>query len=189
MIVEDMRGHVLEACGDPANVLTPGFFHDHLLVVASYAAVLAPRLGADAEVVELAAYLHDLSAVRDFSTLSHHAASSADLARALLLERGYPAERTAAVAAAIARHSVPLATGEGTPEEVCLSNADAMAQIAMPAFWLYFAFRVLKLGYVDGRRWYADKVRTNWEALIPGARELLGARHDRVAEVLEPARA
>ena len=67
MIVEDMRGLVLEACGDPANLLSPGFFHDHVLVVAAYAAALAPRLGADTEVVELASYLHDLSAVRDFS--------------------------------------------------------------------------------------------------------------------------
>jgi uncharacterized protein len=188
MIVEDMRGLVLEACGDPANVLSPGFFHDHVLVVAAYAAALAPRLGADTEVVELASYLHDLSAVRDFSTLSHHAATSAALARTLLQERGYPAERATAVGTAIERHSRPIATGEGTPEEVCLANADAMAQIAMPAFWLFFAFHVLKLGYTEGKGWYVDKVRQNWDALIPEAREMLGGRYAQVAAVLETVR-
>lgn len=188
MIVEEMRGHVLEACGDTANVLTPAFFTDHVVVVAEYAAGLAVRVGADLEIVELASFLHDLSAVRDFSTLSHHAAASADLARSLLLQRGYSVERTEAVAAAILRHSRPIPTGEGTPEAVCLSNADAMAQIAMPVYWLYFAFRALKLGYEDGKRWYADRVRQNWDALIPEARALLSARYDHVASVLERAR-
>ncbi len=179
----DIRREVSEACQRPANVLSPSFESEHLTVVAAYARALAPELGADARLVELAAYLHDISAVLDFGTLPAHAAASADLAGAMLARHGLPAEQIDVVTSAIRRHSQPLAVGEGTPEEVCLSNADAMAQIAAPAFWLFFAFAVRKLGFAEGTQWYARRVRESWEAMIPEARALVEAEYERALEV------
>ncbi len=185
MMVAEIGAEVVEACGAAANVLTPSFYHEHIRVVEKYASGLAIRLGADVEIVELAALLHDISAVRDFSSLPRHAAASAELARARLVEGGYPAERADAVAEAIVRHSEPMAVGEASLEAVCLAHADAMAQIAMPTYWLWFAFRVRQLGYEEGKRWYAERVRQSWQRLIPEARELLGARYDEVTAVLD----
>ncbi len=187
MITDDIRREVHQACAEPANVLTGAFYDEHLRLVVHYATALAPRLGADAETVELAALLHDISAVQDITTLPQHASASADLGRSLLLERGYPPARADTVAAAILRHSSPVAVGAATPEEVCLSNADAMAQIAAPAYWLYFAYRVRQLGYEDGKRWYTERVRQNWEALVPEARQLVEERYAQVAAALEAA--
>lgn len=185
MIVDDILPDVRSACEQPENVLTPAFFDEHLAVVARYATALAPAVGAEPEAVELAAWLHDFSAVLDFSTLPTHPAVSADLAGAMLARFGYPEERVALVTDAIAKHSSPLAPGAGSPEAVCLSNADAMAQIACPAFWLYFAFRVRKLDYAEGKRWYRDRVRSNWEALIPEARALVAVEHARTAALID----
>ncbi len=184
MLLDEVRQEVLEACGRPENLLTPSFYQEHLRVVVAHATSLAPALGADVEVVELAAWLHDLSAVLDLGTLPTHAEASADLAGGLLARHGCPDPRIAAVASAIRRHSQPLGLHEGTAEEVCLSNADASAQIAAPAFWLYFAFRVRKLSFADGRAWYAGRLRQNWAAMIPQARALVEAEYARALELV-----
>ncbi len=177
-MIDEIRSDVLEACGRADNLLTPAFFDRHLEVVAAYARELADALGADREIVELAAWLHDISAVLDLGTLPTHAADSAQLGARMLRARGYLEERAARVAEAIGAHVVPLARGQGSLEAVCLSNADAMAQIAMPAFWLFFAFTVRRLSYDDGLRWYAGLVRQRWEQLIPEARARIEPEHE-----------
>jgi uncharacterized protein len=168
-IAATIRELVREECGREANVFGPAFFEEHVAVVADAATRLAGELGADAEIVELAAWLHDLAAVRDPATLPEHAARGAALAREILSAHGYPEERASRVAGAIAAHSVP---GGNSPEEICVSNADAVAQIARPAYWLYFAFHVRKLDFHAGRQWLEDLFAGRWKAMAPEARNL-----------------
>lgn len=172
MKIASVRQLVLEECHRPANVLGPSFFSQHLAVVAEYGMKLASRLGANLEVVELASYLHDLSAVRDISTLPQHALLSAALATDILAEGGFSLEVIEAVAQAITTHSSPIPIGHGSPEQVCLSNADAIAQIVRPQYWSYFVFGVRRLSFEEGSRWLAERVSTNWAAMIEPAREL-----------------
>ena len=82
----------------------------------------------------------------------------------------------------VAKHSQPLASGAA--EEICLSNADALAQIARPAYWLWFAFNVRKLGFAEGREWLRGLYQKNWSALIPAAQALGSAAHERATSLL-----
>jgi uncharacterized protein len=103
----------------------------------------------------------------------------------VLSRLGYPRDRIAVVADAMLNHGRPLGAGEGTPEAVCLSNADAMAQIARPPVWLFFALKIRNPGYVEGTHWYAEKVRQNWSALIPATGAILQPTFRRTVDVLE----
>lgn len=172
MEIASIRQLILEECRQPGNKLGPSFFTQHLAVVAEYAVALASRLGADIDVVELASYLHDLSAIRDLSTLPQHAILSAELARGILTSHGCRADVVECVAQAITTHSSPIQLGCGTPEEVCLSNADAVAQIVRPQYWSYFAFGVRRLSFEEGNRWLAERMSANWAAMIQPAKEL-----------------
>jgi hypothetical protein len=67
---------------------------------------------------------------------------------------------------------------------VCVSNADAMSQVVRPAYWLYFAFQVRRLGFAEGRDWLRQRVENNWAALIPPARALIEKEYRQVAEFL-----
>ena len=142
MTAEEIREYVFNECNSSKNAFGRAFFEQHLSVVVEYARTLGKTLDADLEIVELAAWLHDIAAVQDVAALRRHPALSAEIARKMLLEKGYPSERTQRVAACIASHSAPVQIGGGRPEEVCVSNADAMSQVVRPAYWLYFAFRV-----------------------------------------------
>ncbi len=177
MALKAVRERVFELCQLPENRLTGAFFEEHLCVVAQYALQLADKLHADPELVELAAYLHDISAVLDFTTLSTHAVDSSAEAGEILAGLGYPPEKIAAIQIAIGLHTVPLKAGGGSPEAVCLSNADAVSQIANPAYWLFFAFRILNLDFTEGCQWYLNRIMQNWNALIPEARALIEKKY------------
>ena len=184
MLVADIREFACQACQRETNLFGPSFFDQHLTVVADCAAILAKRLGADLEVVELAAYLHDISAVCDPTTLPDHPKRSADLAVRILLEYGYPGGRASDVAQAIASHSDPLPMGSASPEEVSVSNADAVARILRPAYWMYFAFAVRKYGFEEGRLWLRTLLERQWCGLIEPAKELAGEQYAATLDLL-----
>ena len=104
---EFARDYAIQACRKPENALDASFFDLHLKVVAFYAVALADTLGADREVVEIASYLHDISAVMDIKTLLTHPINSGDIAEKLLLSEGYPYEKTIKVKQRILRHASP----------------------------------------------------------------------------------
>lgn len=173
MIVRNVRDFVLSACQEETNAFGSAFFEQHLLLVRDYALRLAATLAADIEIVELAAYLHDLAAIRDFSTLSDHAAKGAAIARSLLAELKFPAARIHRIERCIAIHCSPLSFGAAPIEEVCLSNADAMAQIANPVYWLHYAFGVRQFDFDRGLRWFSERIESHWERLIEPAKDMI----------------
>ncbi len=185
MIVDEMKRLCGGECKSSRNAFGPAFFDEHLSVVAGYATELGRALDADLEIIQLAAWLHDLSAVQDFAALPKHPELSAEIARRLLQERGYPAERIECVAACIASHSTPMQMGKGLLEEVCVSNADAMSQIVKPSYWHYYIFKVRQFGFTEGRDWLRQRVDSHWAALIPQARALIETQYAQVRECLK----
>ena len=184
MIVETIREYVSNECNSSQNAFGPAFFEQHLSVVVGYSRRLGETLGADLEIIELAAWLHDISAVQDITILPKHPGLSAEIAQGVLRQHGYPPERIDRVARCIAAHSVPVQIGHGLPEEVCVSNADAMSQIVKPAYWFYYVFRVRQFGFAEGRDWLRQRVESNWAALIPPARAIIETQYRQVQELL-----
>jgi hypothetical protein len=184
MITDAIREYVSNECNSSRNAFGPAFFEQHLSVVVGYSLRLGETLGADLEIIELAAWLHDISAVQDITVLPKHPGLSAEIAQRVLQQHGYPPERIDRVARCITAHSVPVQIGHGLPEEVCVSNADAMSQIVKPAYWFYYVFRVRQFGFAEGRDWLHRHVESNWAALIPPAREIVETQYRQVQELL-----
>lgn len=104
---------------------------EHVTTVVTLALRLAELTGADAEIVEAAAWLHD---VCKFTHGSRHPIAGADFARAFLPTTDFPPEKIEAVAAAIADHmglwrDEPLAVLEAQ----VLWDADKLAKIGLTA--------------------------------------------------------
>jgi uncharacterized protein len=184
MVTDVVRECVLTECRKSGNVLGPAFFDQHLAVVVDYGKALARILGADLEIVELAAWLHDMAAVRDIRSLPKHPASGAEIAQTILKRNDYASKRAERVARCILSHSVPVQVGSGASEEVCLSNADSMSFIAKPTYWLYFAFRVRQMGYEEGKTWLLQRVESNWAVLIQPARDMIEKEFGQTRELL-----
>lgn len=104
---------------------------EHVTTVVTLALRLAELTGADAEIVEAAAWLHD---VRKFSDGQRHPIAGAAYARAFLPTTDFPPEKIEAVAQTIAEHmglwrDEPLAVLESQ----VLWDADKLAKIGLTA--------------------------------------------------------
>jgi len=183
MIAESIQRAVHDECSRPGAALGLDFYNRHLVPVALYSAELAAKLGADPEVTAISAWLHDVSAVLDISTLPRHAELSADHAVQMLRERSVAPHRIELISTCIRSHSTPLPIDSHPIEAVILSNADAMAQIAEPVFWTHFAFGIRHLSFEDGRRWLASLVESKYSALIEPARAIVATHCARACAI------
>ena len=183
MIEQIIHNYVKNACEKPDNVLTKYFFKEHISIVVEYSKKLCDILKADKEIVSLSAYLHDISAVLDFKTVATHNFNSAEIAKDVLSQNNYSKDKIDRVSQCIIKHVSPVKQEDGTIEEVCLSNADAISQIVNPGYWLYFAFIIKKLDYNEGKDWYLNLVIKNWNNLIDPAKDLIESNYRKVKEV------
>jgi len=115
----------------------PGYTYEHTLRVRNLALRLGEEAGADAEVVEPAALLHDI----EKRAGREHAAAGAVVARRLLVERGVDPELSERIVSAIATHA-----GDNTPdhpvENLVLGDADLIdANFGLVATWRFITIR------------------------------------------------
>lgn len=184
MIETIVQNFVRNECGKSENVFSNSFFMEHLVVVADYSVKLCGILNGDEEIVRISSYLHDISAVQDIRTLPAHNLKSAEVAAQFLSANNYPKEKIDKVTKCITRHVSPLKQGDGTVEEVALSNADAISQIVNPSFWLYFVYKVRNVGYDEGNAWYINRITENWNKLIDPAKMLTEDKYRKVLAAL-----
>lgn len=176
-LVGRVRAQVERACAAPGNTFGYGIWTHHIVSVVSFGRELSARLGADAEIVELAALLHDYAGIKDVRLEPDHHLHSADEAQRMLDALGYPIKRTERVAACIYTHRASQGLLPETLEARCLASADAMAHIAQVPSLLHLAYVEKGLGIGEGAAWVAAKLRRSYGKLCPEARELIETRY------------
>ncbi len=171
-MLEQIRSLMKDICSRGAGPFDTAFYEKHICVMAQIADTLAQTFHADREIVGLAAYLHDISAIEDYASVAKHHILGGERAEEILSSLEYPAGRIAAVRQCILTHSSPLAPGQGTLEEVSISNADAASQIMMPGYWLHYAFTAKRLGYEKGLSWYVNGMDSHWNTMAEEAKAI-----------------
>jgi uncharacterized protein len=128
---------VEKACQAARNIFGYGIWTHHILSVVEYGEQLAEILAADADVVEIAAILHDYASIKDQAMYEDHHLHGPREAESLLQEHGYPRSTILAVKACIASHRASTQAEQRTKEAICLASADAMAHITQIPSLLY----------------------------------------------------
>ncbi len=185
MLVNKIRDLIENVCREGKGPFDIVFFEKHICVMAGIADALAKTLGADREIVALSAYLHDIAAIEDYASVARHHILGSERAAEILSSHGYPDDKIAAVRQCAVTHSAPLALSQGTLEEVCISNADAVSQVLMPGYWLHYAFVVKQYGYKQGLEWYAEKTDAHYAAMVPEAKAIAEEAYRAMRVLLE----
>jgi len=178
MVLEQVREIVIARC--------KGHEYDldfHIQPVVKYAKLLARKLNADEEVVEIAAWLHDISRIGRID-YEHHVTSAAE-AEKILAGMGYPKEKISKVKHCILAHRSSNSIPRETVEAECVASADAMSHIDNVPFLFYIAFEVKKLGIKDGEAWVREKIERSWNKLMPEAKEIIAERYENWKKALE----
>ena len=98
----------------------------HLNRVRKYAVYIAKKEGADVEIVELSALLHDIAKIKAGYPIEHHARKGALLAKRILKELGVEKEKIQKICSCINAHSRKESPKPATIEEKCLYDADGL---------------------------------------------------------------
>ena len=102
-----IREFLLEKCDQHKKNPKYGYYdywNDHIKRVVYHAVDLANQYGADVEIAELGALLHDISMPSEYGDRSEHHVHSAKMAEALLTELKYPQEKIDIVRKCVFNH-------------------------------------------------------------------------------------
>ena len=84
-ILEGLQKEVYSRCLKETNKFGMGCYY-HIAAVVKNAEILAERFGADKEIVMIAAWLHDIASVTDYSLYKQHHIYGAEMAYGILKE-------------------------------------------------------------------------------------------------------
>ena len=126
-LVETIRSEVLEEIEKYKNESEDhyDFWNEHIKYVVSEALSLTDEFGADKEIVELGALLHDIALIKKVGERKDHHINGEILAKEILSKHGYDGDKMARVLACVRNHRS--AKKANSIEEVCVCDADILA--------------------------------------------------------------
>ncbi len=128
-IIEYLQKEVRARCEAPSNKFGIGCYY-HIESVVKNAELLAEKYGADKEVMVIAAWLHDIASVTDYSLYEEHHIRGAEIAEEILGRFGYDIDKTKLVKSCIKNHRGSVRSACEAPvgkEEICVADADAIS--------------------------------------------------------------
>lgn len=124
-IIEEVRKFVEEECKRNPTGQGDGPFVFHFVPMRNCAVKLADQNGADLEIVEIAAWLHDIGSI--VNGRDNHHVTGAEIAEKKLKEFGYPEEKIELVKKCILNHRGSLNNNRESIEEQIIAEADTIA--------------------------------------------------------------
>lgn len=163
------------------------FFEFHIMLVVRNALLLAKQLGADEDITETSAYLHDIALfwkTGKFSIEEDHHIHGAEIARQILEEYGYDELFISKVEHCILAHRSSSDPDPETLEAEIIVCADNMAHFDGFAYMLKLFLE--KYSFTDAVNLVRQKVERDWKKLtIPEARQAMQGKYEVIMSLLD----
>lgn len=177
-IIEEIKKLVEEECKKDSNIFGDEIWSYHILSVVEYAKILAKKLSADQEIVEIAALLHDYAGIKHGDKYEFHHILSAEEAEKILKGFNYPQEKIEKIRHCIYAHRGSKSIERETVEAECVASADAMAHFDRIPSLLYFVFVRLGMNVDEGTKYVRRKLERSWSKIIPEAKEIIKDKYE-----------
>jgi len=174
-IVEVVQIRVKQECQKESNMFGLSAY-DHSMSVAKHAKNLAKDYGADTEIVELAAWLHDIASI--LGDHENHHISGAKFAEQLLSETGLPKPKIKAIKHCIIAHRGSKNIPRQTIEAECLADADAISHFDEVGSLFNLALVIKKLGVSEARAFVTQKLQRCWNKLSARAKAIMKLKYE-----------
>jgi len=182
-ITEEVRKFVEEECKKPESKYGYEPYITHFVPTIRYAKMLAEKKKADIEVVEIAAWLHDIGSI--ICGRENHHITGAEIAEKKLRELGYPADRIEKVKKCILNHRGSVDNKRESTEEQILADADGMTAFDQIEGLFNAAFRYEKLSVQEARKSIRRKLENCYNKLSQEAREIIKNKYEAAMLLLE----
>ncbi|MCI8526051.1 MAG: HD domain-containing protein [Oscillospiraceae bacterium] len=182
-ILRDLQREIHDRCQRESNRFGMGCY-EHIAAVVKNAEILAGRYGADREVVMIAAWMHDIASITDYSLYELHHMHGADMAANILEAYDYDRIKIDLVQACIRNHRGSVNFTKSTLEELCVADADAISHFDSVPSLLYFAYVQRKMGIQKGKEFVKAKLERSFQKLSTESKQYYQDKFEKVMEVL-----
>jgi uncharacterized protein len=175
-IVGKIREFVEGECKKPsANY--PTAYKYHFIQTHQHAKRLAEMLNADVEVVEIAAWIHDIGSIL-YRRADHHI-TGAEIADKKLRELKYPEEKIILVKKCILNHRGSIDNPRESIEEQIIAEADAITAFDFVEGLFSAAFVTEKLSREEAKESVRRKLQNKWNQLtLEESKRLVKPRYE-----------
>jgi putative nucleotidyltransferase with HDIG domain len=181
-ILENVRNILLDHCAAHKAHIGYDYWNDHIKVVVKHALRLADKYGADKEIVELGALLHDISMPAEYGARSEHYLFSAEMTEKILAELDYPRDRLNRVKACVFNHAGRNAHQRKSIEEHCVADGDGLAHFDRIPSLFSLAYNLHKMELEEGREYVKRRLMDDFNELSEPTQKDFEAKYKVIME-------
>lgn len=183
-IVTQVRDFVETESRKPSSKYGFEPFVHHFIPMVQYAKELAEKLGADVEIVEISAWLHDIGAIV-YGREDHHL-TGAKIAEEKLREFDYSEDKIMIVKKCIENHRGSVDAKRESLEEQIIAEADALSNFDNISGIFKAAFMYEDLDQSEAQKAVYRKLKNKWDKLhFTQSRELVRAKYEAAVTLLK----
>lgn len=177
-IVKEKSDKYLE--NDPGKY---DFWNGHLKYVYDEATELAKKYGADLEIVQLGALLHDIALLEKVGSKADHHTNGKILAEKILREYDYPEDRMQRVLGCVLHHRS--SKNAENLEELCVADADILAHFDNIPMLFDAAYNLHKMvGLENVREFMRESFRKDFDDLSEKTKAEFEPRYKTIYNVI-----
>lgn len=185
-VIDSIKAELLKRCENYKEKHGYDFWNDHIKYVVKNSIELAKKYGADVEIVELGALLHDIAMPSELGPREEHNVYGVQIADELLTQLNYPEDRKERVKECVLRHRGSKDLPRNTIEEECVADADVLAHFdCIPSvFHLAFGKNEFDLSIEEGTEFVKKKLERDFNKLSDRTKIELKDRYENIMKVL-----
>ena len=183
-ITEKIKKELLYRCEKYKKKYGYDFWNEHIKYVVQNSVELAQKYGADVEITELGALLHDIAKPSEYGENEKHHIYGAEIAEELLSKLNYPRNKIEYVKNCVLNHRGSVLNDKNTVEEQCVADADVIAHFDCIPLLFSVAYGEKRLSLYEGQQWVKSKLERDYRKLSSRAKEDLKDRYENIMKVL-----
>lgn len=180
-IIGFLQNEIRVRCEKETNFFGMGCYY-HIRAVAVNAAFLAEKYSADIEVVTIAAWLHDIASITDYSLYDEHHIHGARIAEEIL--GGFDYDKIEQVKKCILNHRGSKPNEKRSLEEICVADADAISHFDSVPSLFYLAYVKRGMDITGGVEFVRSKLERSFNKLSKESKRLYANKYSEVMRVI-----
>jgi len=183
-IIEKIKRFVEEECKKPGSHYSHEIYFCHFVPMCAHAKNLAKDYSnIDTEVIELAAWLHDIGSI--VCGRKDHHITGAKIAEEKLRELKYPEEKIKIIKQCIFSHRGSQDIKRETIEEQIIADADALSAFDNVSGLFKAAIFCEGLDQMSAKKSVKEKLQNSWAKLSNNAKKLIQHKYSAAMILLE----
>lgn len=179
-----LQEEIYSRCKKSDNKFGMGCYY-HIEAVVKNGEILAEKYNADKEIVMIAAWLHDIASITDYSLYENHHIHGAEIAYEILSNLSYDEDKILKVQKCIRNHRGSVYIDKNSIEELCVADADAISHFDSVPSLLYLAYVERKMSIEEGIQFVRGKLERSFHKLSERSKEFYKDKYSQVMDILE----